>query len=576
MGRTGGTAAVLALPKSSRPDGSPGSGLLAIRVQTTRRSVQVRASYLAAVVTLAGAYYLGGKVGLTVAALDGNVTPVWPPTGIAIAALAVGGLRLWPGVAAGALLVNGLSEVPFGSACGMAAGNTVEALAGAWLFTRYAGSGQPLGRLREVGALIALVAGLATICSATVGVLSLRLGGVIPTGAMWETWRVWWVGDALGALVVAPVLLLVAAQWGRQWKLPGKARALEAVVLGGLLLVFTWVSFRSAEGRSYLVFPPVIFAALRFGPAGATAGTLTVATMAVLQTRTGSGPFAVTDPAHSLWLLDSFLAVLAVTGLVLAAVVRERNQTAAENAALTATLQRNVDELEFANGELEAFTYSVSHDLRAPLRNIDGFARTLEKRAGSDLDEESRRYLTRVRSNAKSMGVLIDELLAFSRLQRQPLQTRSVQVDDAVTEALALLESERAGRPDLTISVGSMPTVLADRALLVQVFVNLIGNSIKFTRDCDPARITVSAEPDPITGEYVFSVTDTGVGFDMAYVDRLFGVFQRLHRMEDYEGSGVGLALVSRIVNRHGGQVWARGSVGGGATVSFTLGGARA
>lgn len=527
-------------------------------------------AYLIAVVALAGSYYAVGKAGLAAGALSGNVTPIWPPTGLAIAALVAGGRRLWPGVALGALLINALSQVPFAAACGMAAGNTLEAVVGAWLFAGIAGGDRSLGRVRDVGVLVGLSAGVATLFSASSGVISLRLGGIVPTDAMWETWRVWWVGDALGALVIAPILMLwLVRPMKPVWAM---ARWAEAGALGAIVLGSALFAFGSPSNFGYLAFPPVIFAALRFGQRGATAAILAVATIAVLRTRAGHGPFAGADAIHSLWLLDTFLAVLAVTGLVLAAVVSERDRAAADNAALAGRLQRNVAELKFANMELEAFTYSVSHDLRAPLRNIDGFARSLEKRAG-DLDAESRRYLSRIRSNAKAMGNLIDELLAFSRLQRQPLKTGTVDVDSVVAEALGLLESTRAGRADLVITVGAMPSVQADRGLLVQVFVNLIGNAIKFTRGCSPAVIEVSCGPDPETGECVFVVTDSGVGFDMTYVDKLFGVFQRLHRMEDYEGSGVGLALVARIVNRHGGRVWAHGAVDGGATFCFTLGG---
>lgn len=526
----------------------------------------VRPIYLAQLAVLAAAYYGVGRLGLAAGALTGNVTPVWPPTGLAIAVVLILGYRMWPGVAAGALLVNGLSSVPFLTACGMSVGNTLEAVVGAYLLTRVARVRPELDRVRDVVALTTLAAGLATILSATTGVLSLRLGGVIPASALWPTWRVWWVGDALGALVVIPVVLALRP---RGPVAIARREAAEATLLCAATAAATWLAFSGHFDHPYVVFPLLIWAALRWRLPGAALGTLLVSSIAVLGTKAGHGAFATGTATHSLWMLDTFLAVVAVTGLVLAAVVTERDKMTAHNAELTADLRRNVADLEVANRELEAFTYSVSHDLRAPLRNIDGFSRMLLKGQQESLDEQTVHYLTRIRTNAHAMGHLIDELLSFSRLQRQPIQTQRINARVAVDAALAQLESARANR-DVELVIGRLPDCDADPGLLTQVFANLISNALKFTASHSSARIEIGTRREPGHPPAMF-VRDDGVGFDMTYAHKMFGVFQRLHRAEDYDGSGVGLAIVHRIVTRHGGRVWAEGAVDGGATVYLTL-----
>jgi PAS domain S-box-containing protein len=224
-------------------------------------------------------------------------------------------------------------------------------------------------------------------------------------------------------------------------------------------------------------------------------------------------------------------------------------------------------EAEQAHAELEAFSYSVSHDLRAPLRAVDGFAKILAEDHGTQLDAEGRRVVGVIQDNARRMGQLIDDLLQFSRLGRREVTMRGVDMGalarSAADEALA-----GAGR-EIDLSIEPMPRVLGDAALLRQVWLNLIGNAVKYGRDQPAPAIRVRATPgDDGT---VFSVEDNGAGFDMRYVDKLFGVFQRLHTSREFEGTGVGLALVRRIVERHGGRTWAEGKVGVGATFSFTL-----
>ncbi|HZM47468.1 MAG TPA: MASE4 domain-containing protein [Burkholderiales bacterium] len=234
-------------------------------------------------------------------------------------------------------------------------------------------------------------------------------------------------------------------------------------------------------------------------------------------------------------------------------------------------LQERSDELTAVNKELDMFSFSVAHDLRAPVRAVDGFARMLEEDYGERLDGEGRRLLSVVRESCQRMGQLIEDLLAYARLGRQPLRTRQVELAALVSQTMAELRAGREARR-IEFAVGRLGTVEADPMLLKQALANLLGNAIKFTRDRDPAVVEVGCRADARVKESsVYYVKDNGAGFDMRQYDRLFGVFQRLHRNEEYEGTGVGLAIVERVITRHGGRVWAESTLGQGATFYFTL-----
>ncbi len=239
---------------------------------------------------------------------------------------------------------------------------------------------------------------------------------------------------------------------------------------------------------------------------------------------------------------------------------------------LNAHLEIRANQLEAANKELESFSYSVSHDLRAPLRAIDGFSKIFEEDYGSRVDDEGRRVLKVIRDNSQRMGVLIDDLLAFSRLGRQPLSTERV---DMKSLALGALDSLRAAAPGIDASsvvIRDLPAARADPALLKQVWINLLSNAIKYSSTRKTPRIEVGGLAAKGTNDHVtFFVKDNGVGFDMRYYDKLFGVFQRLHRLDEFPGTGVGLAIVHRLVMRHGGRVWAEAELDKGATFFFSL-----
>jgi PAS domain S-box-containing protein len=235
----------------------------------------------------------------------------------------------------------------------------------------------------------------------------------------------------------------------------------------------------------------------------------------------------------------------------------------------TAALEAGNRELRATNAELEGFSYSVSHDLRAPLRAMTGFARILLDEHGHELTPAARGHFQRIQDGARQMGQLVDDLLAFSRLQRQAMQSQTVALGELVQEAWSELAVRRTDRK-VELVAGELPEVEGDPRLLRQVLVNLLDNALKYSRDRDPACVEVGWARDGDGREGLF-VRDNGVGFDMRYADKLFKVFQRLHRDEDYEGTGIGLALVERIVTRHGGQVWAEGEPGRGATFWFSL-----
>jgi len=231
-------------------------------------------------------------------------------------------------------------------------------------------------------------------------------------------------------------------------------------------------------------------------------------------------------------------------------------------------LRQRADQLETSNKELKAFSYTVSHDLRTPLRAIDGFSRILLDEHASQLAPQVQRYLRLIRQSTQQMDHLIDDLLAFSRLGRQAITMEQVSPLAIVSRAMEELHAEQDGRK-IDLVVGELPECQADPALLKQVYLNLLSNALKFTRRRKVARIQVGAQH--IDGQCVYFVRDNGVGFDMKYIDKLFGVFQRLHRSEEYEGTGVGLAIVQRIIQRHGGRVWAEAGVDKGAVFYFTL-----
>ncbi len=251
----------------------------------------------------------------------------------------------------------------------------------------------------------------------------------------------------------------------------------------------------------------------------------------------------------------------------------DRKRREDEIRKLNDELGKRTTDLEASNKELEAFAYSVSHDLRAPIRHVVGYAELLQRNSSSALDEKSRRYMMTILDSAKRMGTLIDDLLAFSRIGRTDTRETTVDLDLLVKEALGEVRQDIDGR-NIAWNIGALPDLYADRSMLRLALVNLISNAVKFTRTRSHAEIEIGCFRKNQDQAVVF-IRDNGVGFDMKYVDKLFGVFRRLHSAQDFEGTGIGLATVQRIIHRHGGRVWAEGSVDAGATFFLAVPGRR-
>ncbi len=285
------------------------------------------------------------------------------------------------------------------------------------------------------------------------------------------------------------------------------------------------------------------------------------------------GPFTpVFGSDEEAWLQQ--YAAMVGTGLERVRLVEALAQTNGQLEGKVREVTERTKQLEAANRELDAFSYTISHDLRAPLRAISGFTSILFEEYADAMPVEARGYLKRVKDSGEHMGQLVDDLLAFSRLGRQAMRTQRVNIRAIVDRSLEQLAPALQGR-HVEVVIGELPDAECDATLLEQVFVNLLSNAFKYSGKNDHARVEVGVLNADATEGPTYYVRDNGAGFDMEYAGKLFGVFQRMHRSEDFEGTGVGLAIVQRIVERHGGRIWAEAKVDAGATFYFTLKGAQ-
>jgi signal transduction histidine kinase len=522
------------------------------------------------VLGLAALYLVAARLGLMIDAVAGFATLVWPATGIALAALVGFGYRLWPGVFIGAFIANVLTGAPPLVALGIAAGNTLEAVAGTWLLKRVPGFHPSLVRLPDVLALITLAAGVSTMISATIGVSSLSLGGILPVAQGGAAWRAWWVGDLIGDLVVAPVLLIWVAT-PRVRLVP--RRLLEAAALLALVIVSGFLIFGSARvsttaalGQAYLVVPGLIWAALRFGPQGAATATLLTSMIAVWGTADGYGPFARAGLHESLFALQTFMGVLAATFLFLAASIAERRRAEKQ-------LRRAHETVTEANRTKSEFLAVMSHELRTPLNAISGYVELLSMDELDPITETQRTYLARIQSNQQSLLAMIEDVLSFAKVEAGQLSftVQTVRIGETLDTVDAVIGPEMRRRELIFTREPFDPALVvrADPERLRQILLNLLTNAAKFTGA--GGRVGVSAALD---GEIVrIRVSDSGIGIPPDQLERVFEPFFQVDRgmTRSYPGIGLGLAISRDFARAMGGELRMESEPGQGTTASLEL-----
>jgi signal transduction histidine kinase len=501
------------------------------------------------------AYFVTARLGLLVDAVAGFATLVWPPTGIALVALRLFGFRLWPAVFAGALCVNLAAGASFLAACGMASGNTLEALAGSALLglVRF---DPRMERIVDVLALIFLAAICSTFLSAAIGVSSLSLAGIVSPDGAGRALRAWWLGDALGDLVVAPLLFVF---WARQPLRRNASMVLEPLLLALALIGVGLLVFGNLFGGAlhlpkhpYLLFPLLAWAALRFGQYGAAISVFIVSAVALAGTTLGYGPFVQPVLADSLLDVQAFMAVAAATTLLLGAAIAERNRAVEAR---------------------DEFLSIASHELRTPLTALSLHVQRLVHRLHRPEAAPDREDMIQSMESANRLvarlGKMIGELLEVSRVAMGSLKLQREDMDlaAAVRECLVRFESQLAGAGcRVEVQADGELTGRWDPARLEQVIDNLISNAVKYGAG-KPVEVRLRERGERV----VMEVRDHGIGIEPADQARVFERFERAVSRRQFGGFGLGLWITRRVVEAHGGSIELTSEPGRGSAFTVEL-----
>ena len=514
-----------------------------------------RFSTLPAIGILTLVYFVAGKLSLQLAFLHASASPVWPPAGIALAALLVLGYRLWPAIFLGAFLVNITTEGDIGTSLCIAAGNTLEALCGAWLINRFANGIRAFDRAQDVFKFALAVLG-STAVAPSFGVTGLALGGFANWANYNAIWVTWWLGDATGGLLVAPLLML----WSRapRWKV-NPARDLEV----GLLLVLLFILGEAVFGGwfpitarnypiSFICGPIVIWTAFRFSQRETATALFLLSAIAIWGTLRGFGPFVMETENQSLLLLQTATAVLAVTALALAAGMAERRRA-------EAAIEQQKAVVEAANRTKDNFLAMLSHELRTPLTPVMAALDALE--CVPSQSEDSKAALAMIRRNVELESQLIDDLLDLTRIAKDKLQLEFQQIDahqaiSNVAEICRMEADARKLRVHLNLRAGAHH-VSADVAKFQQIIWNLLKNAIKFTNENGEINVS-STNPSPQVLQ--ISIVDTGIGMEPEIMERMFDPFEQGDRsfQRRFGGLGLGLAISKSLAQAHGGTLVAK------------------
>ena len=514
---------------------------------------------------VAGSYVVSAKIGLSLSVAHGSATPVWAPTGISLAALLLFGRKVWPAVFVGAFLANSMTPVPISLAFAIAVGNTAEALLGWFLLTRI-GFRNGLDRVHDVIALVVGAAVLSTAVSATVGVTASLLAGTIASSTYLQHWGIWWVGDMMGDLLVASLLLVWVGRWD-DWR---GSRALEAIVLLALLVSVSAFVFAGSHWiYSFLVFPLLLWATLRFRQRGATLAVFVTAAIAHWRIVEGAAPVGLADPTAA---VEAFQALF---GFVVAATTSERavaEETLAERERLQEQMRKALDRERDAANELRSldemkttFLHAVSHDLRTPLASILGLAVTLQRDDVQLVVDDRRDLAERIARSARKLDRLVSDLLDVERIDRGVVALNRQAVDVGALACAVVQDVELKGHP---LQVDADPVVAnVDAVQIERIVENLVTNAVRHTPEGTSVWLGVRAQG----GGVLISVEDAGPGVPPRERSSIFRPFERADPRESAPGLGIGLSLVSAFAELHGGKAWVEERIGGGAAFKVLI-----
>ena len=500
-------------------------------------------------------YFIAGKLGLSLAFLHASASPVWPSAGIALAVLLLLGYRIWPAILVGAFLVNATTAGNVATSLAIAAGNTLEAVCGAWLVNRFAGGTSVFDRPQGVFKF-ALAAVVSTIISPFFGVTSLALGGFADWANYGAIWLTWWLGDTTGDLLIAPLIILWSVPSKRRWN---NSQAVEVGVLLLLLFVLSEAVFGgwlAISARNYPIAficgPIVIWTAFRFTQRETATGIFILSAIAIWGTLHGFGPFVRETENQSLLALQSWVAVLTITAMALSAGMAERQR--AEEA-----LQQQKAVIETANRTKDQFLAMLSHELRTPLTPVISALEGLETEPGQT--EDAKAALAMIHRNVELETQLIDDLLDVTRIAKDKLQLRFAPVDAhlAISNVVEICRAEVDSKKlhvHLNLRANSH-NVAADAAKFQQIIWNLLKNAIKFTpEEGEIAISSLNPSPEVLT----ISMRDTGIGMDPEVMQRIFDPFEQGNRSLErrFGGLGLGLAISKSLAQAHGGTLTAK------------------
>jgi signal transduction histidine kinase/CheY-like chemotaxis protein len=516
---------------------------------------------------LTSVYFVAGKLGLSIALVHPSASPVWPPAGIALAALLLFGPGVWPSITVGAFLVNVTTFGSWETSLAIAVGNTLEAVAGALLVERTANGARCFFRGRDVLRFIVFGGLASTMISPTLGITSLALARLATWSDYPAIWLTWWLGDVSGDLVVAPFVILWATAPRIEWS---RGRWIEAsVLLGAIAVLGFFVIFPSPPlpeagyPAAFLAFPLILWAAFGFGPRETATVVLLISVVAVSTTLLGVGPFAFVPENQSLLLLDSFLVVATLTGLGLAAVVHEQQSTAealkrAQRQLRDLLLQEHGERLqaEATSRAKDHFLAILGHELRSPLAALTHASAALRNLPRTQSDrgelegilERQTRYLSR----------LVDDLLDVSRLDsgKVRLMPEVVDMKEIVERCMGSFQQSGAFRSRIVSADLESAWVNADPTRLIQVVTNLLENAVKFTPEAGRIRVSLRA----VDSDALLTIQDDGRGIDAKTLPQIFDFFAQGEDSLDrsHGGLGIGLTVVRRLVELHAGRVEAR------------------